>query len=67
MFSRGKVDVNGETSHARVSLPLHRISTTRLPSISERSHRNLGDITAEFEDPDEPLPPCKLIFFYEKD
>ncbi|XP_063926107.1 E3 ubiquitin-protein ligase HECW2 isoform X2 [Zophobas morio] len=39
-----------------VPLPLHRLSTTRLPSIPERSHRILtvSEIPGELE---EPLPP----------
>lgn len=63
LIFRGKTDINGETSHGRVPLPLHRISTTRLPSISERSHRTIGELAAEFEDPEEPLPPCKFCYF----
>ncbi|KAJ8971375.1 hypothetical protein NQ317_019253 [Molorchus minor] len=35
---RTRSEVNGEASGG-VSLPLHRLSTTRLPSIPERSHR----------------------------
>lgn len=64
LIFRVKTEVNGETSHGRVPLPLQRISTTRLPSISERSHRTLSELSTDFEEPDEPLPPCKSILFY---
>lgn len=45
-----------------VSLPLQRLTTTRLPSIPERSHRILtvAEIPGEH---DEPLPPCRYHFF----
>ncbi|CAG9819172.1 unnamed protein product [Phaedon cochleariae] len=51
---RGRSDTNGEASGG-VPLPLQRLSTTRLPSIPERSHRAMivPDATGE----EEPLPP----------
>lgn len=50
---------NGEASGG-MSLPLQRLSTTRLPSIPERGHRILAhaDVPGEHE---EPLPPCKTL------
>ncbi|CAH1999846.1 unnamed protein product [Acanthoscelides obtectus] len=45
-------DANGEASGG-VPLPLQRLSTTRLPSIPERSHR----VLAEMGEHEEPLPP----------
>jgi hypothetical protein len=47
----------GEASGG-MPLPLQRLSTTRLPSIPERSHRILtvSEIPGEHE---EPLPPCE--------
>lgn len=48
----------GEASGG-IPLPLRHISTTRLPSIPERSHRILA-ISEIPGDCEEPLPPCKL-------
>lgn len=54
---RGRGEVNGEASGG-VPLPLQRLSTTRLPSIPERTHRilSVAEVPGEHE---EPLPPCK--------
>lgn len=52
----------GEASGG-IPLPLRHITTTRLPSIPERSHRILAisEIPGDSED---PLPPCKYVFSY---
>ncbi|XP_018572832.1 E3 ubiquitin-protein ligase HECW2 isoform X2 [Anoplophora glabripennis] len=52
---RARGEVNGEASGG-VPLPLQRLSTTRLPSIPERSHRilSVAEVPGEHE---EPLPP----------
>lgn len=59
-ISSCETNIDGEASGG-VPLPLQRLSTTRLPSIPERSHRILtvAEIPGEHE---EPLPPCKCFF-----
>ncbi|XP_060527932.1 E3 ubiquitin-protein ligase HECW2 isoform X2 [Cylas formicarius] len=47
--------VNGETS-AYMTLPLQRLSTTGLPSIPERKHRNFA-LSEVLNGNEEPLPP----------
>ncbi|XP_028136610.1 E3 ubiquitin-protein ligase HECW2 isoform X3 [Diabrotica virgifera virgifera] len=52
--ARTRSETNGEASGG-MPLPLQRLSTTRLPSIPERSHRAL--ILTKVEGEDDPLPP----------